>query len=84
MRPDLGYIENIYFVFLGLFGVHQLDIDIPDRIIASFDGLKHVLDHIVRVLSGNLGSFFAGEILYSLLRFDVDFGVFKRAILDIT
>lgn len=82
MRPDLGYIEDIYFIFLSLFRGHQLDVDIPDRIIAFFDGLKHVLNHIVRVLSGNLGSFFAGEILYSLLRFDVDFGVFKRAILD--
>lgn len=82
MRPDLGHIEDIYFVSLGLFGAHQLDVDIPNRIIASLDGLKHVLDHIVRVLSGNLGSFFAGEILYSLLRFDVDFGIFERAILD--
>lgn len=84
MRPDLGHIEDIYFVFLGLFRGHQLDIDIPDRIIASFDGFKHVLNHIVRVLSGNFCSFFPGEILYSLLRFDVDFGICKRAILDIT
>lgn len=84
MRPDLGHIEDIYFVFLGIFRGHQLDIDIPDRIIASFDGLKHVLDHIVRVLSGNLDRFFGGEILYSLLRFEVDFGISKRAILDIT
>jgi hypothetical protein len=84
VRPNLGYIEDICFVFLGLFGAHQLDVDILNRIVASLDGLNHVLDHIVRVLSGDLGSFFAGEILYSLLRFDVDFGIFERAILVIT
>lgn len=77
MRPNLGHIEDIPFVFLGLFEAHQLDVDIPNRIVASLDSLKHVLDHIVRILSGDLGSFFAAEILYPLLRFDVDFGVFK-------
>lgn len=81
MRPNLVHIEDVPFVFLGLFGAHQLDVNIPNRIVASLDSLKHVLDHIVRVLSGDLGSFFAAVILYPLLRLDVDFRIFKRAIL---
>ena len=84
MRPNLGHIKDIPLVFLGLFGAHQLNVDIPNRIVASLDGLKHVLDHVVRVLSGDSSSLLAAEILYPLLRFDVDFGVFERAILERT
>lgn len=84
VRPDFGHIKDIPFVFLGLFGAHQLNVDIPSRIVASLDGLKHVLDHVVGILSGDLSSLLAAEILYSLLRFDVDFGVFERAILNVT
>jgi len=57
MRPNLGHLKNVHLVLLGLFRAHQLDIDIPDRIVAPLDGLKHVLDHVVRVLSGDPGSF---------------------------
>lgn len=84
MRPNLGHIKDIPFIFLGLFRAHELDVDIPNRIIASLDGLKHVLDHVVRVFSGYLGSFLASEILYSLLCFDMDFGILERAILNKT
>lgn len=84
MRPDFGHIKDIPFVFLGLFGAHQLNVDIPHRIVTPLDSLKHVLDHVIRVLSGDLRSLLAAEILYPLLRFDVDFGVFERTILNIT
>lgn len=77
MRPNLGHIKDVHLVLLGLLRAHQLDIDIPDRIVAPLDGLKHVLDHVVRVLSGDPGSFFAAPVLYPLLGFDVDFGVFE-------
>lgn len=82
MRPNLGHIKDVPFVFLGLFGAHELDVDVPRRIVASLDGLKHVLDHIVRVFSGDLGGFLATEVLYSLLCFHMDFGIVERAILD--
>ena len=59
-------------------------IDIPNRVIAPLNGLKHVLDHIVRVLSSNSGGLFTAKILYALSRFNVNFRIFERAILSIT
>lgn len=81
MRPNLGHIEDVPLVFLGFFGAHQLDVDVPDGVVSSFNGFKHIADHVVGVFSGNPGGFLAGEVLNPLLRFDVNFGVFKRAIL---
>lgn len=83
MRPDLGYVKDVPLELFCLLGTHQLNVDIPNWIFASLNGLKHVLDHVVWILSGNPGSFLTGEILDALLRFDVDFGVFERAILNV-
>ena len=84
VRPNLGHVKDVPLVLLGLFGAHQLDIDVPDGIVTPLDSLEHVADHKVGVLSGDLGSFFGREVLNSLLRFDVDFGIFERAILSMT
>jgi hypothetical protein len=59
-----------------------LDIDVPDRIVVPLDSLEHIANHKVRVLSSDRGSFFGREVLNPLLRFDVDFSVFERAILS--
>lgn len=82
VRPNLSHVKDVPLVLLSLFGVHQLDIDVPDGIVTPLDSLEHVADHKVRVLSGDLGSFLGREVLNPLLRFDVDFGVFERAILS--
>jgi hypothetical protein len=61
-----------------------LNIDVPNRIVAPLDSLEHVANHKVRVLSSDPNSFFVREVLNPLLRFDVDFSVFKRAVLSMT
>lgn len=81
MRPNLGHVEDIPLVLLGLFGTHQLDIDVPDRIFTPVNSFKHVTYHKIRILPGDLGGFLGGKILNALLRFDVDFGIFEGAVL---
>lgn len=82
VRPNLSHVKDVPLVLLGLFGAHQLDIDIAYGVFTLLDSLEHVANHKVRVLSGDPGSFLGGEVLDPLLRFDVDFGIFKRAILS--
>lgn len=81
MRPNLSHVEDILFVPLGLFGTHQLDVDVPDRIFAPINSLKHITDHKIRIFPGDSGGVLRGEVLNPLLRFDVDFGIFERAVL---
>lgn len=67
MRPDLGHIEDVPPVFLCFLGTHQLHVHFPRWIVASFNSLKHVLDHIVWVLAGEPRGLLTIEILDSLL-----------------
>lgn len=82
MRPDLGHIKDVPLVCFSILGIHGLDVDVPDRIIFSLDGLVEVLEEEVWVLAGDSGGFLPSEVLNALLSFDVHLDVFERAILS--
>lgn len=81
VRPDFGHIEDIPPVILGLGWIHDLNKDIPRRKVLSLDGLKHITNHVVRVLTGNFSCFFPSEVLDTLPGLHVDLDVLERAIL---
>ena len=39
MRPDLCHIKDVPLVGFGVLGIHDLDVNVPDGIISSLDGL---------------------------------------------
>lgn len=81
MRPDLGHVKDVPLVGFSILGIHDLDINIPDRIVLSLNGLVQILEQEVWVLAGYSGSFLLGEVFDTLLSFEMHFDVFERAIL---
>lgn len=81
MRPNFGHIEDIPPIVLSLGRVHDLDIDIPDRVVAFLNGLVEILDQVVGILAADLGRFFSGHVFHAKGGLDMDFDVFKRSIL---
>jgi hypothetical protein len=81
VRPHLGHVEDVPFVVLGLFGIHDLDEHVPHRVIAALNGLVHVLHQVVGVFARQLGGLFSGEVLDADGGLDVEFDVFEGAIL---
>lgn len=51
MRPDLGHIEDIVLEVLSLLRVHNLSINIPNRIVSLFNCFEEILEKIVLVLA---------------------------------
>jgi hypothetical protein len=81
MRPDFGHVKNIPLVTFGLFGIHDLNIDIPNRVISLFNCVEYVLEQEVRVLPSNASGFFRTHVFHAELGFDVDLDVLERSIL---
>lgn len=81
MRPDLGHVENVPLVRLGLLGVHDLHEDVPLGEVALLDGLEEVLGEEVRVLARNLGGGCGGEVLDTILGLEVELDVLEAAVL---
>lgn len=77
MWPHFCHVKDIPSVIFRFRGIHDLNINIPSRIIPVFDCLIHVLDEEVRVLASNLGGFFAGKILHPCSCLNVDFDIFE-------
>lgn len=81
MRPDLGHIKDVPLVGFSILGIHDLDVNIPDGVVLSLNGLVQVLEKEVWILAGYSGGFLLSEVFNTLLSFDVHFDVFERAIL---
>jgi hypothetical protein len=82
VRPDLGHVENVPFVALGILEVHDLDIDVPYRIVTFLDRVEQILQQMIWVLASNFGCFLSGKVLDALLGLDMDLDVFEGAILE--
>lgn len=82
MRPDLGHVEDVVLIGFGVLGVHDLNVDVPCRIVLALDGVVQVFQEEVWVLSGNFNGFLVGEVLDALCCLDVHFDIFERAILE--
>ena len=81
MRPDFGHIKDVPLVIFSVLGVHDLDIDMPNRIVSAFNCVEQVLQQEIWILSGHLCSFLAGKVLDTLLGFDMNLNILKRTIL---
>ena len=81
VRPDLGHVKDVPLVGFSILGIHDLDINIPNRIVLSLNGLVQILEQEVWVLAGYFSGLLLGEVLNPLLSFDVHFDVFERAVL---
>lgn len=75
MRPDFGHIKYVPSVFLCLFGGHDLNISSPTGEVAFRDVLEKVLDIVVGILSGDLGSLCFCEVLDALIRLEMNFNI---------
>ena len=71
LRPDLGQIEGIEPVFLGLVVRHDLEVQIPGRMLAPSDGLVEILPVNVGVGSGQPLGLLVREVLHALVRQEV-------------
>lgn len=60
MRPDFGHIEDVPLVGFRILGVHNLDVDIPNRIVLAFNGVVQILQEEVWILSSDSGGFLLG------------------------
>ena len=77
MRPDFGHVEDVPSISLCLSWIHDLNIDIPHRIIFSLNGLERIPYQVIRIFTCDLGCFLLSENFDSLLSLDVDLDVFE-------
>lgn len=82
VRPDFGHIKDIPSVFFRLFRLHDLDIDVPNGVIAPFDSFKQILNEKVGVLATDFDGFFSGEVANANGGLDVYFDIFEVTVLD--
>src|SRR6266702_4738366 len=73
MRPDLGQVEGVQVVRLGLQFRHDLNREAPFRIVAFLDGLKEILGRVIRIRTCELNRLFPGEILNALFGLKMEF-----------
>lgn len=81
LRDGLGGIEDVGLVVLGLQRIDDLGVDRPRRVVSLFDGSEEVLLEVVGILTTDSDGLIIGEVLYSLIRLEVDLDVFERSIL---
>lgn len=82
VMPDLGHVEYVPSVCLCLRGLHDLDVNIPYRIVAALNGLKQVLKQVIRVFSIDLDCLFSSQVLRSEGGLDMDLDIFEGSILS--
>ena len=71
MRPDLCKVKGIEAVIRRIVERHDLHLQPPDRIILLIDGLSQVAAVVVRVFCRHGHGLGIGEVLDTLLRFEV-------------
>lgn len=81
MWPNLGHVEDVPRVVLGLFRSHDLNKHIPLRIVTLLDRFEEVLNKVVWVLAGDFRCGLAIEVSDSELAFDVHLDVSERTVL---
>lgn len=80
LRPDLGDIERIVFVGLGLLVRHDLDVHVPRRELALLDGVEQIANGVVGVGAGELVSLFSRQVLDALSGLEVELAVVSFAL----
>ena len=66
VRPGFGQVEGVVPVGFGLGEGHDLHLDVPDGIVAAFNGIKQVFALVVGVFTGHFLGLFVGEAVPAL------------------
>lgn len=82
MWPDLGHVEDVPFVVLGLLRTHDLHKHVPFRILFLLDRFEEVVYEVVGVFACDFRSGLSIEVLDAELALDVHLDVAKRTILE--
>ena len=77
MWPNLGDIEWVETVGLGILRFHDLDIDRPRWMITLFNSIEQILGSIIRVRAGKLTGFISLEVLDALVGLEVPLDVLE-------
>lgn len=67
MWPDFGDVEDVPAEFFGVFGVEDLDFNVPARIVSSGDGVEKILGVPVWTDGGEVPGFFVVKGLVALV-----------------
>ena len=81
MGPNLGHIEDIPAVVFSLFGLHDLSIQRPSRVVAPLDSIPHIGRVEIGCFAGSAYAFGLRHALDTLIGFEVEFDINKRAVL---
>lgn len=81
LRPDLGHIERVVLVLLGLLKSHDLQEQVPRREIALGDGVEQVANRVVRVGAGEVVSGRNRQVLDALSGLEVELAVMRNALI---
>jgi hypothetical protein len=75
VRPNLGDIENIKPVVLGIFFRHELNVESPGRIITFLNRFVEITSGEILILEGHCVLLLGGEIFDALVCFEMVFNV---------
>ncbi|MNQ46785.1 hypothetical protein D3C85_606110 [compost metagenome] len=67
VRPDLGQVERIDFVVMGLVFGHDLDVERPARKVTRFDAVEQIPMMTFPVAANQILRFLVAEVLHALL-----------------
>lgn len=81
MWPNFRHVEDIPTTNLSVFGVHHLEIACPCWIFLPLNGVKQVLEMMIRSSSCKFSCFLFRKGFDSLVSFDVDLDIFERPVL---
>lgn len=80
MRPNLGDIEGIEAILLGIFRFHDLDINGPRRIFTTLNSIEKISSSVIRIFTSKTLSFRSLQVLDTLISLEVPLDVFEVAI----
>lgn len=81
LGPDLGNVERVVLVLLGLLESHDLQEQVPRREIALGDGVEQVANRVVRIGAGEVVSGRNRQVLDALGGLEMKLAVMRNALI---
>lgn len=80
MRPDLGDIEGVETVLLGILRLHDLNVDGPRRILTVLNSVEEITGGIIRVGTSKLTSLISLQVSDTLISLEVPLDILEATI----
>jgi len=80
VRPDLGNIEGVETILLGILRIHDLNIDRPRRILTVFNSIEKITSSIIRVGTSELTSLISLQVSDTLICLEVPLDILEATI----